>query len=86
MDWSTLVSQLGFPIVCVGAMAWYIWTMTNNYRKDIKDSNQQHRDCENTLAEAINNNTLVMRTLCERIGVDVEVPNAVDLDGDKKNE
>lgn len=80
MDWPSLVSQLGFPIVCVGGMAWYIWKMTNSYRSDIKDMQQNHRDAENTIAEAINNNTMVMKTLCDRLRQDdLETQDAVDL-------
>ena len=60
MDFSTVtqfVSTLGFPIAVCLICFWYI-----NKREE------QHKDEVTELAKAINNNTLVMQKLVDRLG------------------
>lgn len=59
---TTAISTLGFPIVMCGAMFWYMLKE--------KDS---HKEEMNSVTEALNNNTLILQKLCDRLG-------------DKKNE
>ena len=64
MDFSTVtqfVSTLGFPIAVCLICFWYI-----NKREE------QHKDEVTELAKAINNNTLVMQELVDRLGDDDE--------------
>lgn len=49
---TTLIGSLGFPIVCCGALFWY---MTKNM--------EQHKEEMNKMSEAIDNNTSVMNQL-----------------------
>lgn len=53
---STAVSTLGFPIVMCGAMFWYMLKE--------KDS---HKEEMNSVTEALNNNTLMLQKLCDRL-------------------
>lgn len=76
MDIATLLSQYAFPIVACVAMGWYIKYITDQHRTDILQLNQEHKEAEERITEAINNNTLVMTRLCERMG---------EMDGDKDN-
>ena len=65
MDQNTiiqLVSTLGFPIVCCGALFWRM----------IK-SDEQHKAEMDKFSEALNNNTIVMTRLCEKMGDDGHV-------------
>lgn len=62
MDFSTVtqfVSTLGFPIAVCLICFWYI-----NKREE------QHKDEVTELSKAINNNTIVMQKLVDRLGDD----------------
>ena len=74
MDISTvsqLIGSLGFPIVACCAMGWYCIRSQNQ----IKEINDQHREEVNEkhsadiqkMTEAVNNNTVALQTLCERL-------------------
>lgn len=52
----SVVSQVGFPIAMCLVMAWYI-----------KYTNDQHKDEISKITEALNNNTLAVQKLCERM-------------------
>lgn len=58
---TTAISTLGFPIVMCGAMFWYM----------IKEKDT-HKEEMNSVTEALNNNTMILQKLCDR------------LDGEKK--
>lgn len=52
----TVVSQVGFPIAMCLVMAWYV-----------KYTNDQHKEEIDKITEALNNNTLAVQKLCERM-------------------
>lgn len=54
-----LVSTLGFPICCCLALMWYVKYVTDKHTEEIKQ-----------LTEAINNNTIVVTKLCEKVDKD----------------
>ena len=54
---TTIISNVGFPIACVVAM-FYMW---NKER-------EAHKEETDRLAEAINNNTLVMQQVLAKLG------------------
>lgn len=58
---TTAISTLGFPIVMCGVMFWYMLKE--------KDAHQEEM---NSVTEALNNNTIILQKLCDR------------LDGEKK--
>lgn len=58
-DISQLISTIGFPIVCVIGMAWYIYETNKAQREDIKSLNEQHKQEMNQVVEALNNNNTV---------------------------
>lgn len=64
---STLVSTVGFPIVAVGAVAWYCKYTNDNYRKDTKDLTASHEKEIDKLTTALNNNTIALTKLCEKL-------------------
>lgn len=59
------ITQVGFPIVCCCAMAWYVKYQTDKNREEIDKLNQQHRDEMQDMTTAVNNNTVVLTRLCE---------------------
>ena len=61
------VTTVGFPIVCCGAMAWYVKYVTDKNREQISMLNEQHRNEMNQVTEAVNNNTLALQKLCDKL-------------------
>lgn len=57
------ISTVGFPIVCVLLLFWFIYDTNKQHREEIKQLHSQHNEETNKLAEAINNNTHVMTKL-----------------------
>lgn len=60
MDVNTLiqlVSSLGFPIVCCGALFW----------KMVK-TDEQHKEEMDKITEALNNNTIALTKLSDKLG------------------
>jgi hypothetical protein len=53
----TAISTVGFPIVCCGVCFWYIYK-----------TGTQHKEEMGKMSEAINNNTLVMQKLIDKLG------------------
>ena len=51
-----IIMNAGFPIAMCLVMAWYI-----------KYTNDQHKDEISKITEALNNNTLAVQKLCERM-------------------
>lgn len=68
MDFPTIFNNMAFPLAACIAMGWYVKYTTDNFNKERKDIMQQHKDAEESIREAINNNTIVMTKLCERMG------------------
>lgn len=70
MDYSTIlqaITTVGFPIVMCGVMAWYVKDTTDKHRQEITNLNSQHKQEMTQVTEAINNNTLVIQKLCDRL-------------------
>ena len=71
MDWSgiaELISTLGFPIVCFMMCGYYV-----KYREDRNDEkfdklNDQHDEEAKRMTEALNNNTLALQKLADKLG------------------
>ena len=72
------ITSVGFPIVCCGAMGWYVKYITDKNREDIKvlnkthteevkAMNEQHTAESQGFTEAINNNTIALTKLCEKL-------------------
>lgn len=61
MDITQIVSNLGFPIAITLYLLYYV-----------KELNDQHREEVNELRTAIENNTLIVTKLCDRLDIDVQ--------------
>lgn len=68
--WMQAVTTLGFPIVCCGAMMWYVKYITDKNREEVSRLNDQHKEEMTDVTTAINNNTIALTRLCEMIGGD----------------
>lgn len=62
-----VISTVGFPIVACLLLGWYVKYQTDSYRSEVQDLQKDHREEVQRMTEAINNNTLALTKLCERM-------------------
>lgn len=72
MDIIQLISSLGFPIVACIFVAIYTTKQSDNYRADIKELQKDHKDEITQLRTALENNTLVIQKLIDKLDRDQE--------------
>lgn len=71
MDMSNLLqatTTVGFPIVMCGAMGYFVKYTTDKHREEINKINDTHREEMQNVTNAVNNNTIALTKLCEKIG------------------
>lgn len=61
------ISTVGFPIACCLGMGWYVKYITDKNREEVDQLNAQHRTEIAEVTTAINNNTIALTKLCERL-------------------
>lgn len=67
-DIVNVVSMVGFPIVAAVACGMFIkWQYTEN-QKQISEMRQEHKEEVSKMTEALNNNTIALQKLIDRIG------------------
>ena len=64
------IGSYGFPIVCCIAMAWYVKYMSDKNSEQIDKLNDQHKKEMSEVTTALNNNTLALQRLCDKLGND----------------
>ena len=62
-----IVSSVGFPILACGAMAWYVKYANDQHSKQLDEIMTQHKDEIAKVTEALNNNTLAITKLCDKM-------------------
>ena len=67
-DIVTIITTVGFPIVCCGAMAWYVKYITDKNRDDVKQMREEHKEEMTQVTSALNNNTLALQHLADKLG------------------
>lgn len=65
---SDIISTIGFPIVCFLMCGWYV-----KYREDKNDEkfdklNSQHDEETKRMTDALNNNTMALQKLADKLG------------------
>lgn len=66
-DITTLISTLGFPIaMCVGA-CFFIKYLFDTFTKQITEMQKEHKEEVRSMNTAIENNTLILTKLCEKL-------------------
>ena len=71
MDYNVIIQMIttvGFPIVMCGAMAWYVKYISDRHSQEVQQLNEQHQGEMKQVTEALNNNTLALQKLCDKIG------------------
>lgn len=67
MDWNMIIQQYGFPILACIAMAWYVYDRGEKERADRKEVAAQHKAEVDNLSTIINNNTIAITKLVDKI-------------------
>lgn len=73
MDFTALtqiIGTMGFPITACILMGWYVKYQTDKNREDITRITEEHKEDMKHVTEALNNNTIAITRLCEKIGGD----------------
>lgn len=63
-----LISSYGFPIVMCLLMGWYVYDTNKKHRAEVDKLNEQHKEEMKQVTEALNNNTLALQRLCDKLG------------------
>lgn len=70
MDTATIlqtISTVGFPIVACLGMGWYFKYTTDKEREERAKMNEQHTQEMKEVTSAVNNNTLALQKLCDKL-------------------
>lgn len=63
----TAITTVGFPIVIALLLMWYVRDTSQAHRADIEKLNERHSEEMKGVQEALNNNTLALQRLCDRL-------------------
>ena len=67
------IMNVGFPIAMCCVMAWYVKYSTDKQREEVRHLNEQHDSEMTKVTEALNNNTLAIQKLCDKLGEERKV-------------
>jgi hypothetical protein len=67
MDWAQMISTFGFPVVACIAMGWYVKYITDENNKRMDTLNTQHAAEMKDVTTAINNNTIALTKLADKM-------------------
>lgn len=67
---TTIISSLGFPIFCCLVLGYWIKVTTESFNKQLDDTRKEHKEEINSLKDSIDNNTIVLTKLLERMEKD----------------
>lgn len=62
-----LIASVGFPIVACLGMAWYVKYTTDQNNLEVKEMRREHQDEIGKVTEALNNNTLALQKLSDKL-------------------
>lgn len=68
-----VISSVGFPIVACIGLGWYVKYQTDNNNKEVSEMRREHQEEIAKVTDALNNNTLALQKLCDRIDGKIEV-------------
>lgn len=69
-DIVSIISSVGFPIVACLGLGWYVKYQTDNNTKEVSEMRKEHQDEINKVTEALNNNTLALQRLCDKLDME----------------
>lgn len=69
-DIVSIISSVGFPIVACLGLGWYVKYQTDNNTKEVSEMRKEHQEEINKVTEALNNNTLALQRLCDKLDME----------------
>lgn len=63
----TAISTLGFPIVACIGMGWYVKYQTDANNQEVSEMRKEHKQEIDKVTKALNDNTLVIQKLCDKL-------------------
>lgn len=63
----TAISTLGFPIVACIGMGWYVKYQTDTNNQEVSEMRKEHKQEIDKVTKALNDNTLVIQKLCDKL-------------------
>lgn len=64
---ATIIGSLGFPIVACIGLGWYVKYQSDVNTKEISNMRKEHQEEIAKVTEALNNNTLALQRLCDKL-------------------
>lgn len=64
---TTIISSLGFPIVCCLGLGWWIKTITENFNNQLEQTRKDHKEEIKALKDSLDNNTIALTKLLDRL-------------------
>lgn len=62
-----LIPTIGFPVIACCGMAWYFRELIKNFMEREEREAERHKEETDKFAESLNNNTIVLQKLCDRL-------------------
>ena len=66
-DVITAITTVGFPIVSCLVMGWFVYDQTEKHRKEVITLNENHKKEIEQITLALNNNTIALTRLCDKM-------------------
>jgi hypothetical protein len=67
-----MITTVGFPIVACLGMAWYVKYITDKNNERLDKQNEQHAEDMKSVTSALNNNTVALTKLAEKLDKEVQ--------------
>lgn len=67
------VATVGFPIVCCGVLMYYQKYTHDKDSEQFKQLSDSHAEEMRTMSNALNNNTVVLQKLCDKLDSEVNL-------------
>lgn len=64
---TSLIGTLGFPIVCVVGMAWYMVKRDKEHKEEVQNIMDKYEKSTADMTFALNNNTVVLERILEHL-------------------
>ena len=61
------VASLGFPIIACFGLAWFVKYQTDQNNKEVAEMRKEHLEEVNKMTEALNNNTIALQKLTDKL-------------------
>lgn len=65
---SDFISTVGFPVVCFLMCGWYVKYREDKNDEKIASLNSQHDEESKRMTDAVNNNTIALQKLTDKLG------------------